>query len=330
MIGTYKGVDYGILIKSGTALEELHDVDTIVFDKTGTITNGKPTITDLIAYDISEEELLQIAYSLERNSEHPLSLSINEFAQEKNIESFTVSNFENVVGKGIKGIINDKLVYCGSKSYLNHNIDNDLYERLSNDGKTVIFVFTDEKLYGLIALKDEIKSTSKDAILELKKMNIKSVMLTGDNEGVAKTIAKECEIDEVIAGVMPEDKAMYIEKIKSKGSTVAMVGDGINDSVALSTATIGIAMGSMGSDAAIEAADIVLMDDDVTKIAKVVKIARKTIGIVKQNIVFALGVKGFIMLLGAFGVANMWEAVFADVGVSVIAILNAMRVLRTK
>lgn len=286
MIGTYKGVDYGILIKSGTALEELHDVDTIVFDKTGTITNGKPTITDLIAYDISEEELLQIAYSLERNSEHPLSLSINEFAQEKNIESFTVSNFENVVGKGIKGIINDKLVYCGSKSYLNHNIDNDLYERLSNDGKTVIFVFTDEKLYGLIALKDEIKSTSKDAILELKKMNIKSVMLTGDNEGVAKTIAKECEIDEVIAGVMPEDKAMYIEKIKSKGSTVAMVGDGINDSVALSTATIGIAMGS-GTDVAIESAGVVLMKNDLTDVICAIKLSKTVIKNIKTNLFWA-------------------------------------------
>lgn len=286
MVGTYKGVDYGILIKSGTALEALHSVNAIIFDKTGTITNGKPSVTDIIAYDMGEDDLLKIAYSLEKNSEHPLSLSINELAKVRQIEPFEVTDFENIVGKGIKGTINDELVYCGSKSFLTHEVDNTLYEKLSCDGKTVIYIFTNEKLYGLIALKDEIKPTSKEAILELKKMNIKSVMLTGDNEKVAKTIARECEVDEVIAGVMPEDKAMYVEKLKNDGKTVAMVGDGINDSVALTAATVGIAMGS-GTDVAIESAGVVLMKNDLTDVICAIKLSKTVIKNIKMNLFWA-------------------------------------------
>ena len=202
-------------------------------------------------------------------------------------------------------------------------------QHFAKEGKTTLFFAKEQKLLGMIAVADTIKEDSPRAVKELQNMGIRVVMLTGDNERTARAIGAQAGVDEVIAGVLPDGKESVIRKLKQKGK-VAMVGDGINDAPVLTRAAIGIAMGSMGSDAAIEAADIVLMDDDVTKIASVVKIARKTLRIVKQNIVFALAIKALVLILGALGMANMWEAVFADVGVSVIAILNSMRTLNEK
>ena len=228
----------------------------------------------------------------------------------------------------------EDLLLGGSVSYMKENVtvDSTLLDqaqKLAEEGKTPLLFAQNHTCAGLIAVADTLKEDSPQAVAELRDMGIRVIMLTGDNERTARAIGTQAGVDEVIAGVLPDGKESVIRKLKQKGK-VAMVGDGINDAPVLTRADIGIAMGSMGSDAAIEAADIVLMDDDVTKIASVVKIARKTLRIVKQNIVFALAIKALVLILGALGMANMWEAVFADVGVSVIAILNSMRTLNEK
>ena len=286
MVGTYKAVNYGILIKSGESLETLHKVNTIILDKTGTITYGKPHVTDIITYHINEEELLKIAYSLEKNSEHPLSYSINQLAISKEITSYEVKHFENILGKGIKGVIHDQEYFIGNTSLINQEYDLKRYQELSNKGKTVIFVFTNREVLGMIALKDEVKPSTIDAIEMFKKLEVETIMLTGDNEDTAKVIAEECGITKVIAKVLPEQKAKVVEEVKASGKIVAMVGDGINDSVALTMANVGIAMGS-GTDVAIESAEVVLMKDDLSEVATAIQLSKKVITNIKMNLFWA-------------------------------------------
>lgn len=286
MVGTYKAVNYGILIKSGESLETLHKVNTIILDKTGTITYGKPHVTDIITYHIDEEELLKIAYSLEKNSEHPLSYSINQLAISKEITSYEVKHFENILGKGIKGVIHDQEYFIGNTSLINQEYDLKRYQELSNKGKTVIFVFTNREVLGMIALKDEVKPSTIDAIEMFKKLEVETIMLTGDNEDTAKVIAEECGITKVIAKVLPEQKAKVVEEVKASGKIVAMVGDGINDSVALTMANVGIAMGS-GTDVAIESAEVVLMKDDLSEVATAIQLSKKVIANIKMNLFWA-------------------------------------------
>lgn len=320
----------GILVKGSNYLEALAEMSTIVFDKTGTLTKGEFKVSGINAAGCSEKELLEIAAYSESYSTHPIAESIKNAYGEK-IDTSKLQNVEEIAGHGIHAQFMEKDVYVGNEKLMNRQ--NIFYEKCDAIG-TIIYVAIDGKFAGSLVISDEIKDGAKEAIADMKHVGVKkTVMLSGDQKEIVEKVANELGIDEYHAQLLPADKVNRVEKLleqKNEKDKVAFVGDGINDAPVLTRADIGIAMGSMGSDAAIEAADVVLMDDDVTKIASVVKISRKTLSIVKQNIVFALGVKALVLILGAFGVANMWEAVFADVGVSVIAILNSMRTLKEK
>ena len=334
MVGNGKGARNGILFKNAAAIEETGKLKIVALDKTGTITEGKPVVTGIYpAKGITEEELLHIAGSLEYNSEHPLAGAVNQEIEKRKITISPVKNFSALPGNGLLGEIDGVIVMGGNYRFISgHTADNEelknISDKVSNEGKTPLIFAKDNHYIGTIAVADIIKEDSHKAVSELKKMGIHVVMLTGDNEKTAAIIGKEAGVDEVIAGVLPDGKENVIRELMKNGRT-AMVGDGINDAPVLTRADVGIAMGSLGSDAAIEAADVVLMDDDPRKIADAIRISRKTLSIVNQNIVFALAVKALVLILGALGYANMWEAVFADVGVSVIAILNAMRAMKS-
>ena len=325
----------GILVKGGNYLEVAADLDTIVFDKTGTLTKGEFEVNELLTADgVSEAELLEAAAYAENFSDHPIAASIKRaFAKEGNeITAERISDVKEVAGHGIRILLDGAEVFAGNEKLLS---DNSIAAVPTEKPGTVVYVAKSGSYMGCVIISDTIKPEARQAIKSLKQAGVKqTVMLTGDRKKAGEAVAKELGIDTVYTQLLPADKVAKVEELLAQHTDgkgkVAFVGDGINDAPVLSRADIGIAMGSMGSDAAIEAADIVLMDDDTTKIAKVVTIARKTLVIVRQNIVFALAVKAFILILGAFGLANMWEAVFADVGVSVIAILNAMRMLRVK
>ena len=339
----------GILVKGSNFLEAVAKLETIVFDKTGTLTKGEFAIQEIIPVQaaevaegvatfnrVTEGKILELAAHAESFSDHPVALSVkNAFASQGGVVDIEmVSDCEEISGHGIKVKVDGETVIAGNEKLM---IKEQIKYVPCHKVGTLVYIAKEGVYMGCIVIADTVKEEAKEAIGLLKQSGVKqTVMLTGDIDSVGKAVAGELGLDKVYTQLLPADKVTKVEELlkgakeRQSEGTLAFVGDGINDAPVLSRADVGIAMGSMGSDAAIEAADIVLMDDDVTKIAKVVKIARKTLRIVKQNIIFALGVKGFIMLLGAFGVANMWEAVFADVGVSVIAILNAMRVLRTK
>ena len=335
----------GVLVKGSNYLELLSEMDTIVFDKTGTLTNGVFEVTAVVpAVDeknvkteleaaMAECEVLGLAAALERFSTHPIAESIVTAHERRQGDTLSaevkMTDVEEIAGHGISGKFSGKAVYAGNYKLMKQmQIPCEEY----NGAGTVVYVAYDNTYLGCIIISDTIKQGAKEAIADLKKAGVsKTVMLTGDRKEAALAVAKELGIDEVQYELLPGDKVDEVEKLLSvaeKKKRLAFVGDGINDAPVLARADIGFAMGSLGSDAAIEAADIVIMDDDIRKIAHVMKISRKTMAIVKENIVFALGVKGMVLILGAIGMASMWAAVFADVGVAVIAILNSMRTLR--
>lgn len=318
----------GILVKGSNYLEMVSRMDTIVFDKTGTLTKGEFEVSEVV----SEEgmDALRIAASVERYSGHLIARSILNACQEDLVE---VSGVEEIPGYGIKGMLEGKVVLAGNqKLLLEHGVMvPESTERLikKHQTSTTVYVSVDGIYAGCIFISDQIKPGVKEALSDLKRAGVRRfVMLTGDKKETGEAIAGQLGIDEVHAELLPEDKVTELEKIMercSEGKYVAFAGDGINDAPVITRADIGIAMGSMGSDAAIEAADVVLMEDDISRLASIIRISVKTMKIVRQNIVFALGVKFLVLILGALGKTNMWEAVFADVGVAVIAILNAMR-----
>lgn len=320
----------GVLVKGSNYLEAVAEMTTIVFDKTGTLTKGEFKVTDVITENGSKEELIELAALGEGYSNHPIANSIRE-AYEKELDLNRVTNTEEIAGHGIKAVIDGKTVLLGNEKLMKS--ESIFYTSCKSMG-TVVYVACNGVFEGAVVISDTIKDGAKEAIRDMKQVGVRhTVMLTGDRREAAETVAQTLGIDEVHAELLPGGKVEQVEallKAEKQKERLAFVGDGINDAPVLTRADIGIAMGSMGSDAAIEAADIVLMDDDVTKIASVVRIARKTLRIVKQNIVFALAIKALVLILGALGMANMWEAVFADVGVSVIAILNSMRTLNEK
>lgn len=331
-LGFFSGIGsasrIGVLVKGSNFLEAVAEVTTIVMDKTGTLTKGEFKVSEIVPSGISEERLLEIAAYGESFSTHPIAASIKE-AYDNKIDTDRIKDVKEISGHGVELLFDGKEALVGNGKLLkSHNIS---YEEHKSGG-TVVYVAYDNTFVGAIVISDTIKDGAKEAVADMKKVGVKNVvMLTGDRQKAAEEVAGELGIDTVYSELLPSDKVQKVEELlasKTGKEKVAFVGDGINDAPVLTRADVGIAMGSMGSDAAIEAADIVLMDDDVRKIASTVKIARKTLGVVKQNIVFALGVKLIVLILGALGVANMWEAVFADVGVSVIAILNSMRVLK--
>ncbi|AKN34181.1 ATPase [Clostridium carboxidivorans P7] len=321
----------GILIKGGNYLEALNNVEMVVFDKTGTLTKGTFKVTEIEAFnEMSKEEILEYAAFAESYSNHPIATSILK-AYGKEINKSDMKNYEEISGHGIRAEIRGKQVLCGNAKLMER--EKIQYDSIDTFG-TVVFIAIDKKYAGHIVISDEIKEDSKMAIQGLKSIGIKkTIMLTGDNSVVGSKVGQELGVDEVYSELLPQDKVEKLENVekeKSSKGKLVFVGDGINDAPVLARADIGIAMGGLGSDAAIEAADVVIMTDEPSKIVTAIKIAKRTKSIVMQNIVFALGVKAIILVLGALGIANMWEAVFGDVGVAVIAILNSMRALKVK
>lgn len=317
----------GILIKGANYLETLSKVKTAVFDKTGTLTRGSFEVTAIHPASDSESELLDIAAAAESNSSHPIAQSIVA-AHGGHIDKSRISEVSERAGMGIEAVIDGRRIYVGNGKLMD-SVGADWHE--CHKPGTVIHIAEGNDYLGHIVISDQPKPDARDAISGIKALGVERVvMLTGDAPRVAQSVGAELGVDDVRAGLMPADKVTEVEKLLTPDKPLAFVGDGINDAPVLSRADVGIAMGALGSDAAIEAADVVLMDDKPSKIPQAIGIARKTMGIVRQNIVFALGIKGIVLLLGALGVANMWWAVFADVGVMVLAILNAMRALRVK
>ena len=318
----------GILVKGSNYLEALSKVETVVFDKTGTLTKGTFTVQAIHPEIISEEKLLEIAAMAESFSDHPISVSLKS-AYARSIDKKRITDVEELAGRGIKAVVDGRTIYAGNSALMEQT--GAKWKSCHHQG-TIIHVSDSAEYMGHIVIADEIKPQSKAAISALKQLGVrKTVMLTGDRETVGKEVAEKLGLDEVHAELLPADKVTQVERLmgeKSVKGNLVFVGDGINDAPVLKRADVGIAMGVLGSDAAIEAADVVLMDDNPEKIAQAVKVSRKTLSIVKQNIAFALGVKAVVLLLGAFGVANLWEAVFADVGVSLIAVLNALRAMK--
>lgn len=317
----------GILIKGSNYIEALSNTKTIAFDKTGTLTKGTFKVTEIHPYAGNKDELLKYTAYAENYSNHPIALSIKN-AYNEEIDTTFIKYVTEVAGQGVKAVVDVEEILSGNKKLMQAN--NIEIPDIDVAG-TVIYTAKNKEFYGYIVISDELKSDSVKAISTLNKLGIKTVMLTGDNKKAAKKIAKKLGISDVYPELFPEQKVEKIEELiknKQTKTSVMFVGDGINDAPVLTRADIGVAMGALGSDAAIEAADIVIMDDKPSKIPAAIRISKKTMAIVKQNIIFALGIKALFLIGGAFGVVTMWGAVFADVGVALIAVLNSLRTLK--
>ena len=328
-LGFFSGIgrasSEGILVKGGNYLEALANVNTVVFDKTGTLTKGVFEVQKVEEVGASKRDIIKYSAYAENYSNHPIAVSIKKAYNEK-IDEKLISDIKEISGKGISVKIENKQVLVGNEKLMQEsNIE---YTKCNEIG-TVVYVAIENKYAGYILISDEIKEDSFKAIKELKDNKKQTIMLTGDKKEVGEDVAKKLGIDKVYTELLPDGKVKKVEElIKQKNGTLAFVGDGINDAPVLALSDIGIAMGGLGSDAAIEAADIVIMTDEPSKINKAIKISKKAMRIVKQNIVFAISIKALVLVLSAVGIATMWEAVFADVGVSVIAVLNAIRILK--
>ncbi|MEB3339403.1 heavy metal translocating P-type ATPase [Okeania sp.] len=322
--GVGRAAKRGILVKGSTFLDDLAVLKTVVFDKTGTLTEGKLQVTDIMTKNgLTKSELIEMAAKVESLSNHPIAQTVYKYNSHK-IDNSDVSEYQEIAGCGIKAKVGNKTVIAGSYRLLNiENIEHDICDI----GDTAVHLAVDNKYVGYIIISDQIKLDAAQAIKSLKNLGVeKTVMLTGDHRSVAQRVAKNLGLDDYKAELLPEDKVTAIEKLlHQKNGKVAFVGDGINDAPVIARADVGIAMGGMGSDAAIKSADIVIMTDSPSQVAEAIKVGRKTRRIVWQNIGFALGIKGLFILLGIVGLANIWEAVFADMGVALIAIFNSSR-----
>lgn len=320
----------GVLVKGSNYLEALAETEIVVFDKTGTLTKGVFNVQEIHPEGVSKEELLELTAHAESYSNHPISLSLKR-AYSKEIDNGRISDVEEISGHGVIATVDDKKVMAGNIKLM--KMMDIPYFKGELIG-TIVHVAVNNKYIGYIVIADEVKEDSAQAIKELKAANIKqTVMLTGDNKSIGSKVAKDLGLDKVYAELLPADKVEKLEELfsqKSKKGKLAFVGDGINDAPVLARADIGIAMGGLGSDAAIEAADVVIMTDEPSKIATTMKISKKTLKIAHQNIVFAIGIKIIVLILSAFGITTMWAAIFADVGVTIIAVLNAFRALNVK
>ena len=322
----------GILVKGGNYLEMLSKINTVIFDKTGTLTNGKFDVIDINAVNLTESELIELAALAEMHINNPIANSIKNKYGVQNVDESRIKKVTQVDGMGVEAIIDDNIVCLGNSKFMEHN--RVIYDSSLDNIGTVVYISLNGKYVGNIVISDEIKVNSKTAIEQLNDEGIeKLVILTGDRKTIAESVAKKLEINNCYSELLPNEKVEKLEQFinnNDRDGRVAFVGDGVNDAPALSLADVGISMGAIGSQAAMEAADVVIMDDNIQKIPMAVKISRKTMNIVRQNIIFSLGVKAVILSLGAVGITNMWFAIFADVGVSIIAILNALRALRIK
>lgn len=324
----------GVLIKGGVYLEELGSIQAIAFDKTGTITEGNPTVqhVEIIDQNVSEKQLFEIANALEIKSQHPLAKAITHYARENfTIQNIEVEQFQSITGKGIQGYIDGEFYRIGSPSMfdsLNPSIQTKVTE-LQQQGNTVIIVSNDEQVLGLIAIADKVREQAKMAINQLKENGIRhTVLLTGDNENTAKAISQKVGVSNYLANLLPKEKQTEIVKLKDQYGKIAMVGDGVNDAPALATADVGIAMGGVGTDTALETADIALMGDDLEKLPFTVRLSRKALRIIKENISFSIGIKLFALLLVIPGWLTLWIAILSDMGATVLVTLNALRLLR--
>lgn len=320
----------GVLVKGSNYLEALSKTEIVVFDKTGTLTEGVFEVQKVNPIDISKEELIKYAAYAESFSNHPISNSLKK-AYRTNIDNKIITETHEISGLGVNAIVEGKNVLVGNEKLMK---EKDIKYAKCDELGTILYVAIDNKFVGTITIADKIKTDAKDAIVKLKQNNVKkTIMLTGDKKKVGESVANELELDKVYTELLPSDKVEKVEELmkeKSEKGKLAFVGDGINDAPVLAISDIGIAMGGLGSDAAIEAADVVLMTDEPSKVVDAITVSRKTMRIVKQNIIFAITVKIVVLVLSAFGLSNMWQAVFADVGVSVLAILNALRALHVR
>lgn len=327
--GIGAGSRNGILFKGSSYLDRMTRVDTIVMDKTGTLTKGVFNVQEVVSKGMEEKEWVPLVASLESQSTHPIGKAVVNYAARK-YEKLNVENLEEIKGHGLKGIVNGKEVLAGNVKLL-EKFGVEVNNELQSIKDTIVVVGVDGKLAGYITIADEIKEDSKQAIEQMHALNIKTIMLSGDKQAVVDKISKTLNIDVAYGDLLPEHKVEKVEEIKKgKKDAVAFVGDGINDAPVLAISDVGIAMGGLGSDAAIETADVVIQTDQPSKIVTAIKIGKATNNIVWQNIVLAFGVKIIVLALGAWGIASMWEAVFADVGVALLAILNAVRIQRMK
>ncbi|MEK4606765.1 heavy metal translocating P-type ATPase [Geobacillus sp. FSL W8-1251] len=330
----------GVLIKGGIYLEEAGSLKVIAFDKTGTLTKGVPSVTDVVTYNGDENELMTITAAIEKGSQHPLASAIIRKAEEDglNFNDVSVEEFQSITGKGVKAKVNNAMYYVGSpglfEELLPNGIQSEIKEQittLQTQGKTVMILGTEKEILALIAVADEIRESSKEVIRKLHQVGIeKTVMLTGDNQRTAEAIGKQVGVSDIKADLLPEDKLNFIKELRDKHQSVAMVGDGVNDAPALAASTVGVAMGGAGTDTALETADIVLMSDDLSKLPYTIKLSRKALAIIKQNITFSLGIKALALLLIVPGWLTLWLAVFADMGATLIVTLNSMRLLKVK
>ncbi len=322
---------HGVLIKGGMYLEELGKIKAVAFDKTGTLTIGKPVVTEVIAFNGDKDHVLKSAYSVERMSEHPLAQAIVEKARERNLTSYEITKFESFTGSGVKASVNGEVIYVGRPELFEElelnieHIKSDI-EKLTQDGKTVMLIGTLEKINGIIAVRDEIRPEATEIISDLHSMGIKVIMLTGDNENTARAISKEIGIDDFKAELKPEDKIKAIEDLEKEYGAVAMVGDGVNDAPALARATVGIAMGTAGTDAAIEAADVALMADDITKVSYAIRLGKRAKKISFQNIVFSLLILIVLVPSALLGILTVAIAVLFHEISELLAVANGLRV----
>ena len=327
----------GVLIKGGLYLEEAGTLNTIAFDKTGTLTKGVPSVTDIIAYDGNENDLMTITAAIEKNSQHPLASAIIRKAEESNLNfnELLVEDFQSITGKGVKATVNNTLYYVGSPNLfteLHSDIDIQKEQeiaQLQEQGKTVMVLGTDQKILFLIAVADEIRESSPEVISKLNNIGIETVMLTGDNEKAATEIGQQIGVSDIQADLLPEDKLKFINELRKNNKSVGMVGDGVNDAPALAASTIGVAMGGAGTDTALETADIALMSDDLRQLPYTIKLSRKALTIIKQNITFSLVVKLIALLLIIPGWLTLWIAIFSDIGATLLVTLNSLRLLKT-
>jgi Cd2+/Zn2+-exporting ATPase len=324
------GTRNGVLIKGGEYVEELAKTELMVFDKTGTLTEGRLEVTDVLSLNnYSDDQIIKIAGSLESQSKHPLAEAVVNYARERDVILEEVQGFEQIPGKGLKGKIEGKNYYIGAQS-LFENISTltlGLKDEIEIQGKTTIIIGDNHSVIGLIGLLDKIKDNSKETIHDLKTSNIKTIMLTGDNESTAHTVSSKIGLDEYYAKLMPEDKVRFVEEMLHKYKHVVMVGDGVNDAPALARSSVGIAMGVVGSDVAIETSDISLMQDDISKVNYLLNLSKKTMNIIKENVTLSIFIKVSFAVLAIFGYISLWMAVLiGDMGLSLLVILNALRI----
>lgn len=329
----------GVLIKGGIHLEEAGALKVIAFDKTGTLTKGVPAVTDVVTYNGNENGLLTITAAIEKGSQHPLASAIMRKAEENglNFNGVTVEDFQSITGKGVKARVDNEMYYVGSPNLfeeLHQTIETSIKDkitRMQTEGKTVMVLGTNKEILSLIAVADEIRASSKEVIQKLHQMGIeKTIMLTGDNLRTAEAIGKKVGVSDIKADLLPEDKLTFIKELLAKYQSVAMVGDGVNDAPALAASTVGVAMGGAGTDTALETADIALMSDDLSKLPYTIKLSRKALATIKQNITFSLAIKAVALLLVIPGWLTLWIAIFADMGATLIVTLNSLRLLKVK